>query len=136
MWACTSCTAPFRLYPDVLFSCMCGCRGTRTCPAHSAVSESQALVTRKRPLPRLGHPLYANCALASEQKPDRQRATSEAALDDLGAVGGSRRSRLCGSQNWEPTCSAALGRSSTHSDSSSRSGAPRSTQFDGSRHSK
>jgi hypothetical protein len=39
-----------------------------------------------------------------------------------------------GSQKWEPTCSAALGRSTTQPDSSRRSRAPRSTQSDGDRH--
>ena len=39
-----------------------------------------------------------------------------------------------GSQKWEPTCLAALGRSTTQPDSSRRSRAPSPTQSDGDRH--
>ena len=41
-----------------------------------------------------------------------------------------RRSKRCGSQKWEPTCSAALRRSTTRSDSCHRSRTPSSTQSD------
>ena len=44
-----------------------------------------------------------------------------------------RRSERCGSQKWEPTCSAALRRSTTRSDSSRRSMARSSTKSDGDR---
>ena len=62
---------------------------------------------------------------------DRHRATSSPRRS--GTLIGSRRSRRCGSQKWEPTCSAALGRSATQSDSSRRSVAPHSTQSGGDR---
>jgi hypothetical protein len=45
-----------------------------------------------------------------------------------------RRSIRCGSHKWEPTCSAALRRSTTQSETSCSSGTPSSTQSDGNRH--
>jgi hypothetical protein len=82
---------------------------------------------------RLGHLVnFGSPAVPSpEQRPDRHRATSSPRRS--GDLIGSRRSTRCGSQKWEPTCSAALGRSTTQSDSSRRSVAPHSTQSDGDR---
>jgi hypothetical protein len=113
---------------------MCGCLGTCTCPARSAVSASQALAAKRAATPRrLGHLVnFGSPAVPSpEQRPDRHRATSSPRRS--GVLIGSRRSRRCGSQKWEPTCLAALGRSTTQSDSSRRSVTLHSTQSDGDR---
>src|SRR5712691_6781392 len=53
-------------------------------------------------------------------------------MNSLSAMG--RPPEASESQKWEPTQSAVLGRSATHSESSRRSRAPRSTQSDGDRH--
>ena len=113
---------------------MCGCLGICTCPAHSAVSASQALAARRAAIPpRLGHlgnfgsPAVPSPGAETGSAPSYEQPTSIWRLDRL------RRSRRCGSQKWEPTCSAALGRSTTRSDSSRRSVAPHSTQSDGDR---
>jgi hypothetical protein len=66
---------------------------------------------------------------------DRTGIELRTAHVDLGAVSGIRHSRRCGSQNGEPTCSGAPGRSTTQPDSSRRSVAPPSTQSGGHRHS-
>jgi hypothetical protein len=77
--------------------------------------------------------LAAGLAHAPKSTPEQRldRHELRTAHVDLCVLSGSRRSRRCGSQKWEPMCSAVLGRSATQSDSSRRSVAPHSTQSDG-----
>ena len=83
---------------------MCGCLGICTCPAHSAVSASQALAARRAAIPRrLGHLVNFGSPAGPppEQRPDRHRAASSprrsgavigsGAPDAVGARNGSQR---------------------------------------------
>src|SRR5579864_6000579 len=81
---------------------------------------------------RLGHLVALGFASCVRERSRARRATSS--LRDLGAWKGFAAPQTLGSQKWEPTCSAALGRSTTQPDSSRRSLAPSSTQSDGDRH--
>jgi hypothetical protein len=104
-------------------------RGTKQCPSHerlpgdctcraarSAVPASQTLATKQAATP----PRNLVRQLSLPRNGDRTGIGLRAAHVDIGALSGSRRSRRRGSQKWEPTCSAALGRSATQSDSSRR----------------
>jgi hypothetical protein len=112
-----------------------GCLVTLYLPSPLAVSASQALAARRTatpPLARTSREIWsASCPQPWSR--DRIGAKVRAAHVGLGALSGSRRSRRCGSQKWEPTCSAALGRRVTRSDSSRRSAALNSTQSDDAR---
>jgi hypothetical protein len=111
---------------------------------HERSSEGPVPAEPTRPLPRLrvgsrqtrGHsPADSDiCEPGPPAVPEESPIGIErrAALDDLGPDS-IRRSKRCGSQKWEPTCSAALRRSTTRSDSSRRSMARSSTQSDSDR---
>ena len=83
---------------------MCGCLGICTCPAHSAVSASQALAARRAAIPvgsDISGTLVRQLSPPPEQRPDRHRATSSprrsgaligsGAPDAVGARNGSQR---------------------------------------------
>jgi hypothetical protein len=70
-----------------------------------------------------------------QPQPGREETASQAPLHtDLPAMGSSGPLGGRESHKWEPTQSAALGLSATHSECPCRSRAPRSTQSDGDRH--
>jgi hypothetical protein len=102
--------------------------------AHSSASASTGSVAARRAAtPRSARTSYEPGSPAGPEA-ETGSASSYERPSTILAWGSIRRSTRCGSHKWEPTCSAALRRTTTQSESPRSSGAPSSTQSDGDRH--